>query len=259
MTPERFLSLHRVFTRHELIDSDPKRAVATVERTLTRWRAEGRIEPVKRGLYVRLDGAGDLLPDFALIAARLAPDAAAAYHTALEVFGCAQSAFERFSCVTWSRVKAVAFRGRRIVPVRPRAALRTDGGEPWIERREHDGLVLRVTSIERTIVDVLDRPDISGGIEEVWRSLRSVPAIDPVALLAYVHRLGSARVAARVGYYLDSRREELAVPESTLRSLREMAPLQPVFMERRLGGECEPRWRVIVPRELTEPSRGLNN
>jgi len=257
-TPDQFLTSHRVFTRAELLAADPHRSVGTVDRTLTRWRAEGRIEPVKRGLYVRLEPGGGSLPDAALLAARMAPDAAAAWHTALEVHGCAQSLFERFTFVTWSKAKALAWQGRRFVPVRPRAALEEDGGEPWIEVHERDGQTLRVTSIERTIVDGLDRPQLAGGSEEIWRSLDEVPAIDPAALLAYVERLGSSKVAARVGYWLDTRREELALPAATLTALQEMLPQRPVFMDRRLGGRLDARWRVIVPGEFADPHAGID-
>ena len=227
--------------------------MATMDRTLARWRQQGRIEPVKRGLFVRL-GPGEALPDYAALAARMAPDAAAAYHTALEVHGCAQSLFERFHFVTWTRVKAVTYHGRKLVPVRPRAELAAEGGERWIETHERDGVELRVTSLERTAVDVLDRPDLAGGIEEVWRSLAGLPAIDPVALLDYVLALKSARVAARVGFFLESRREELAVPASTLVALQEMLPRHPVHMARALGGRLNSRWRLIVPGELAGPS-----
>ena len=39
---------------------------------------------------------------------------------------------------------------------------------------ERAGMSLRVTNLERTFVDVLDRPLFSGGWEEVWRSLEAV-------------------------------------------------------------------------------------
>ncbi len=252
MLPDRFLTSHRVFTRAELLAALDGRSTATVDRTLTRWRQQGRIEPVKRGLFVRL-GPGEALPDYAALAARMAPDAAAAYHTALEVHGCAQSLFERFSFVTWTGVKAVTYRGRDLVPVRPRAQLAADGGDGWIETHERDGLELRVTSLERTAVDVLDRPDLAGGVEEVWRSLAGLPAIDPVALLDYVLVLGSARVASRVGFFLEIRREELAIPASTLAALQDLLPRHPVHMERALGGRLNRRWRLIVPSELAGP------
>jgi predicted transcriptional regulator of viral defense system len=254
MSPDRFLATHRVFTRAELLAALVGRSAATMDRTLARWRQQGRIEPVKRGLFVRL-GPGEALPDYAAIAARMAPDAAAAYHTALEVHGCAQSLFERFHFVTWTRVKAVTYHGRDLVPVRPRVQLAVDGSEGWIEVHERDGLELRVTSLERTAVDVLDRPDLAGGVEEVWRSLAGLPAIDPVALLEYVLALQSARVAARVGFFLETRREELAVPASTLAALQNLLPKYPVHMERALGGRLNRRWRVIVPSELAGPPK----
>jgi len=252
MQPDRFLTSHRVFTRAELLAALGGRSAATINRTLARWRQQGRIEPVKRGLFVRL-GPGEALPDYAALAARMAPDAAAAYHTALEVHGSAQSLFERFHFVTWTGVKAVTYHGRDLVPVRPRAPLAPDGGEGWIETVERDGLELRVTSLERTAVDVLDRPDLAGGVEEVWRSLAGLPAIDPVALLDYVLALKSARVAARVGFFLESRRDELAVPAYTLAALQDLLPRHPVHMERALGGRLNRRWRVIVPAELAGP------
>ena len=40
------------------------------------------------------------------------------------------------------------------------------------------GLAVRVTSLERTLVDVLDRTDLSGGWEEIWRSLEMVEFFD---------------------------------------------------------------------------------
>lgn len=196
---------------------------------------------------------GEPLPDCAVLAARMAPDAAAAYHTALEVHGCAQSLFERLYFVTWTGVKAVAYRGRRLVPVKPRAQLSADDGEGWIETLERDELELRVTNLERTAVDVLDRPDLAGGIEEVWRSLAALPAIDPVSLLDYVIVLDSARVAARVGFFMETRHEELAVPDSTLQSLQTLLPANPVYLDRTLGGRLNRRWRLIVPAELSGP------
>jgi predicted transcriptional regulator of viral defense system len=181
----------------------------------------------------------------------MAPDAAVAYHTALEVHGFAQSILERLTFITWTKTKPTSFQGREFVPVRPRAQLlAADRGERWIERAERAGIEIRVTSIERTVADVLDRPDLAGGAEEVWRSLSSVPALDPDPLEEYVALLGSKTLAARVGYFLDTRREELVVPSALLERLRARLPQSPVYLDRRRKGRLVPRWSLIVPREL---------
>jgi predicted transcriptional regulator of viral defense system len=261
MKPDSFLASHSLFTREELAEALHGRRPATIDAHLARWRRQGRILRVKNGVYVRSEAGGasqpSSLPDFVALASRMAPDAVTAYHTALEAHGFAQSLFERFTFVTRTRVKPVDFLGRRFVPVRPRAPLADHGGgAPWVELVDRAGLEARVTSVERTVVDVLDRPSISGGAEEVWRSLASVPAVDPEPLLGYVRALGSHTVAARVGYFLDVRGDELAVPGVTLDELESMRPRQAVYLDRSLGGRLISRWNLIVPDELVGRAAG---
>jgi len=254
MKPEHFLASHPVFTRNELAASLGGRVASTIGSHLDRWRRQGRIVRVKRGVFVRVDpGAHSNGPtvDLIAVASRLAPDAAIAYHTALEVHGHAQSVFERLTFVTWTKASQVTFEGRRFVPVRPRAPLGVDGrGERWIERAERSGTEIRVTTLERSLVDVLDRPRLAGGLDEVWRSLQTIPAVDPGALEEYVITLGSRTLAVKVGFFLESRREELAVPERLLDRLGEFAPRSPVYMDNNRRGRLQSRWRLVVPVEL---------
>lgn len=255
MKPDFFLANHCLFTREELTAALPGRATATLDAHLARWQRQGRIARVKQGLYLRQEPAGSgapaASPDFVALAARMAPDAAAAYHTALEAHGCAQSVFERLTFVTWTRTRSVEFMGCLLVPVRPRAPLRArGGGEAWIERLDRAQLEVRVTSLERTVADVLDRPSLAGGVEEVWRSLLAVPALDPEALLDYVETLENRTLVARVGFFLETRRAELAVPERLLERLHDRAPRHPVYLDRVRGGTLNRRWRLIVPDAL---------
>lgn len=260
MKPEQFLTTHPVFTRTELeaVLRSRGRAPATVDSHLARWTSQGRIARAKRGVFVRVDdqeqGASPLV-DLVALASRMAPDAAVAYHTALEAHGLAQSLFERLFFVTWTKAKPSDFAGRRFVPVRPRAPLLAAGqGEPWVERMDRSGLEIRVTSLERTLADVLDRPELSGGLEEAWRSLSSLPAVDPAALEDYVRLLGNRTLAAKVGLFLETHQEQLAVPAALFERLRSMAPRTPVAMDRRRGGTLVARWRLIVPTGILEDS-----
>lgn len=63
------------------------------------------------------------------------------------------------------------------------------------------GVDLRVTSLERTLVDVLDRPDLSGSWEEIWRSLESIEFFDLDQVITYALLLGNATTAAKVGFF----------------------------------------------------------
>lgn len=261
MKPDHFLASRSLFTREELSEALHGRRSSTIDAHLARWRRQGRVLRVKNGVYVRSvssDGiAGGPTPDFIALASRMALDATVSYHTALEAHGCAQSLFDHLTFTTWTRAKPVEFMGRRIAPVRPRAPLlEHNGGEEWIETLDRAGLEVRVTSLERTAVDVLDRPALSGGVEEVWRSLQNLPAIDPASLVEYVRVLDNRTLASRVGFFLENRREELAVPSSTLDELQRLLPRHPVHLDRALGGRLNTRWRLIVPTGLIESHEG---
>jgi predicted transcriptional regulator of viral defense system len=176
-----------------------------------------------------------------------------AYHTALEAHGYAQSVFERLFFLTQHKVKAVTFRGRGFVPVAPPQVLQrkrlSDTSTVELERR---GLTFRATSVERTAVDVLDRPDLAGGLEEVWRSLAAVPLLDLRVVVEYVRLRGLATLAAKVGLFLERHSEHFSVPARVLDELQSLRPRAPHYLDRSRRGKLVPAWNLIVPTALHE-------
>jgi predicted transcriptional regulator of viral defense system len=115
---------------------------------------------------------------------------------------------------------------------------------------------VRVTSLERTLVDVLDRPHLAGTWEEIWRSLESMAYLDLDQVVAYTLLLGNGTTTAKVGFFLEQHREVFMVKEAHLQPLRQHRPRMPHYVERRDGrsGRLAPAWNVIVPREVSERS-----
>ena len=254
MTPARFLTTHTLFTREEfsqaLGERGRKRAPSTLSSHLSRWQRQGRIVRVKRGLYLRREPTDEAV-DYLTLAAKMAPDAALAYHTALESHGLAQSYFETFYFATWTKTKPMSFQGRRFTPVRPPATLQHRApADAWVEEIERRGLGVHVTTLERTVADVLDRPHLSGGLEEAWRSCSSVQGLDLRELESYVRTVGSRVLAAKVGLFLDRHQEVLAVSRALLERLRELTPEVPVYMERGRPGKVVRDWNLVAPAEL---------
>jgi predicted transcriptional regulator of viral defense system len=95
-----------------------------------------------------------------------------------------------------------------------------------------------VTTLERTLVDVLDRPRHGGRWEEIWRSLESVEFFDVDVVTDYVFKLDSAVAVAKVGFYLEQHREELMVLE---RGVRE-------------PGKLLSRWNLVVSERVLNRS-----
>ena len=107
-----------------------------------------------------------------------------------------------------------------------------------------------MTTLERTLADVLDRPELSGGLEEVWRSCASIHGLDLGELESYVRVVGSRVLAAKVGLFLDRHRNVLAVSEAQLDRLRALGPEVPVYMERGRPGKVVREWNLVAPVEL---------
>ena len=255
MKPAEFLYTHALFSREELVAAMQQSgltAPATLTKHLQTWRRNGRLQVVRRGVYLRLaarQSAADVSVDPLALASRLAPDAALAYHTALEALGYAQSAFERLYFVTWTKTRPLRFQDRDYVPVRPRAALRR-ANKLFVVRLERAGVEVRATSLERTMVDVLDRPDLAGGMEEVWRSLGSVEALDFAALARYAELVARPLLTARLGYVLEANAPRWLTPSKFLAALEAKRPAGPVYMDRRQPGRLVRRWNLVVPPDM---------
>lgn len=255
MKPAEFFHTHALFRREEFTRSlglSGSRAPATLTKHLQTWRRDGRLYAVRRGVYLRL-GPGqkpaEVSVDPLALASRLAPDAALAYHTALEALGHAQSAFERLFFVTWSKTRAMRFQDREYVPVRPRAPL-SRAKEAFLVRLERAGMEVRATSLERTVVDVLDRPDLAGGMEEVWRSLGSVEALDFAPLTRYANLVARPLLTARLGYVLETHARRWLTPPKLLAALEAKRPRGPVYLDRRQPGRLVRRWNLVVPPDM---------
>lgn len=85
-----------------------------------------------------------------------------------------------------------------------------------VKTLERAGLPVRVTSLERTLVDALDQPDLGGGWEEIWRSLETIEFFDLDGVVQYTLLLDNATTAAKVGFFLGQHKETLMVESPTL-------------------------------------------
>jgi predicted transcriptional regulator of viral defense system len=123
---------------------------------------------------------------------------------------------------------------------------------PGVRQVDRAGLSIRVTSLERTLVDVLDRPDLSGGWEEIWRSLETIEYFDLDEIVAYARLLDNATTAAKVGFFLDQNRNRLSVSDAHLEPLLRLRPKHPTYLERgkKGHGSLVKTWNLIVPDEV---------
>ena len=249
-----FFETHPVFRHEEFLAAHTSggRSPLTSNNLLARHLSSGRLLRVRRGLYAAVPRGvdpGQATVDPYLVASHLTEDAVVAYHAALQFMGKSYSVWRRFHYLTHKRAKAFSFRDLEFVPVQTPQTVRSlkewGGG---VSEVAHAGGRVRVTTMERTMVDVLDRPDKCGSWEEIWRSLEMVEFFDLDVVIAYASALGSSLTVARVGFFLDQHREALMVEERHLDMLQAHAPRQPRYLDgTRKSGKLMTRWNLVVP------------
>jgi predicted transcriptional regulator of viral defense system len=165
------------------------------------------IKRVKRGLYAILPpadwqkgtGAGINRYWAAANAVRGEPYYLA-YYTAMELHDLTQHPLRTVFVAVVKQHRDLMFGAVpiRFVTVTPRKFF---GQE---DRRTADGHVVKVAQLERTFLDCADRPELCGGLEELFRGfVRRRLDLDDDRLIRFVHRLGKPVVTKRLGFLLE--------------------------------------------------------
>jgi predicted transcriptional regulator of viral defense system len=258
-----FFRTHPVFTVEDFagfLSSDGTHNVRTQESLLSYHVKAGNIVRVRRGLYASIPpGASpEKFPiDPYLIAARISKDAILAYHTALEVHGKAYSVYEHFTYLVGKPMPLITFRSHLFKGVRfPKALLRRKAESFDVMEADRSGMAICITGLERTFVDVLNRPELSGSWEEIWRSLETVEYFDLDKVTEYTLLLDNATTAAKVGFFLEQHRDSLMVEDDHLKTFQDFRPRRPHYIERsrRQSGRFVSAWNLVVPEEIISRS-----
>ena len=265
MKHDVFFRKHPVFTGEELsnhLSSHGKVGGRAQEALLAYHQKAGRVLRIRRGLYAVIPPGAD--PDSYpvdpfLIASKLTPDAILSHHTALEFHGKAYSVHTHFTYSASRPSRPLTFRSHVFHGTKfPQALLRAGKVHFAVSIAERSSQSLRVATLERTLVDVLDRPELSGSWEEIWRSLESIEFFDLEKVVQYALLLGNATTGAKVGFFLEQHREPLMVEDRHLKSLHDMRPRQPHYLDRarRKSVRLVSEWNLVVPMEVLERSWG---
>ena len=260
---DTFLDRSPVFTGAELaayLEDCGHVGARTKERFLAHHRAKGRVIRLRRGLYAVVPRNAD--PDSMwvhpyLVAPKLTPDAVLSHHSALDFHGEAHSVW---SHVIYSASRPLPplelggnlYRGARF----PKALTATGDEHSGVKVESFVAATVRVASLERTLVDVLAVPDLAGGWEEIWRSFYWVESLNIGRVVDYTLLLDNATTCAKVGFFLEQHRDLWAVTDHHLERLRDRAPRQPHYLERRKRqpGIVAKGWNLVVPPDVLNQS-----
>lgn len=210
---------------------------------------KGWVDRLEQGSYmiVPLQAGVDRVwsEDALAVGAFLAPDAAGAYWTAVRHWDWTT---QLPRVVTFMTPRRRFNKSPTVLGVRYRFVLVREERLFGVSQAFEGGLRVRVTDRERTVVDMMDRPDLCGGIAEVIDALRTAwRDVDHERLLGYVDRFGSGTVPKRLGFLIEHLELELARAEwlEDLRS-RISSGMSPLVRGGPATGPYLRRWNLRI-------------
>lgn len=252
-----FFSANPVFRREDYAAAvGREKADKVVTSMLAQHLRAGNIRRVARGVFATVPPHGDPKTwsvDRFLAASRLRRDAVIAYHSALELHGCAYTDAPDVQAISSSApllFETPDFTCRFVkLP---------DGFDHHrdVAATDRAGLMLNVTTLERTVVDCFDRPDLAGGAEELINSLALVERLRPEPLLRQAQSLGNAAACGALGWWLERERARLGISDKALSVLRTLKPKHPQYVLGAKAGDARSvaAWNILVPAELAATS-----
>jgi predicted transcriptional regulator of viral defense system len=177
----------------------------TANSLLTNYKKRGFIESVKRNLYVAISlETMQSLPNRYRIASHITNGAYISHHSALEYYGCANQVFYMVFVSGEKRFAAFEHDDVTYSYIAPRI----DAGIVV----QHDGV--KLTDIERTVLDSINDFERIAGLEEVLRCLELIPHINEDKLFEYLERYNKQFLYQKTGYILSHFKKELRLSDS---------------------------------------------
>lgn len=250
-----FFSAHPVFRREDYAAAVGRRADdKVVTAMLTQHLKAGNIKRLTRGVFASVPPHGEAAAwavDRFLAASRLRRDAIIAYHSALELHGCAYTDMPDVQALSDQAPSVIETPDFACRFVRVPAGFERPRDITAIDRV---GLTVKLTSLERTIVDCFNRPDLAGGGEELMNSLALVARVRAGQLVQQAEALGNASACGALGWWLEREQVRLGVPAAALTALRQMKPkhAQYVLAAKPGAARSVAEWSILVPAELAD-------
>jgi predicted transcriptional regulator of viral defense system len=220
----------------------------------------GKLQTVRKGLYTvlsPLEQTEKHEPDKLLVASKIRKEYYLGFHTALEYYGCAYSAFnEAYTCIQ-SKDRFDPFHYKRFIfkPVFVRDVT------SQIVEKSYGRNIIKVSNKERTFIECVDKVRYAGGWEECIKSLEGLGGIDIGKLISLTLDQERKALPRRVGYVLELLRDRSPfyehVNDSTLNKMKAEIEGPPQYLARGKKGDLNRRWNLYIPEGLEEELRGI--
>lgn len=243
----------RLYSKRVITTEDVKAVLGGAHKSadyITNLRQKGYLQKIRRGVYAIKppDTIGEeYRPDKYLVASKLKEEYFLSYHTALELHGVAQSAYNE----VWITVK----KGTRNFSYQD-IDYRFTTSEHYfgIGCKNYQGNTVTVSDREKTLLDCIRRTGRAGGLGELVQSINNYPAVAWDKLLDYLERIDEKKLYQKTGLILE--KTALNPPADVLEEIKDGVGKKTYYLNENKTSSYNKRWNLMVPKNFKELMRG---
>lgn len=208
---------------------------------LNRYQKRGQVARVRRGLYISISPVdGQPTADRFQIASKVRPGAYVAYHSAFEYHGYYNQVTNVVNVAVPSPFKPFTFDFLEYQPAH-------DSGNFGVTQAANG---VRVTDVERTVLDGIDGFAKGMGLDELDECLSLVVALSEERLLQYLGSYGKQFLYQKAGFFLSPRQKEFGLSDEFFNVCQnEMGASKRYLVEPTQNTKAvyDSSWRLVVP------------
>lgn len=179
------------------------------------------------------------------IASHLSETACVAYHSAMEYHGLGHQMFNEVSVITPYAFKTFGFEG--LTYIRRQPTIDEGVMTPMMDSK------VRVTDMERTVIDCIDRIKYAGGLEELLNNLSSIAYVDEDKLQRYLLDYGKAYLYQKTGWLLSMFKKQMRLSSGFFRRCKANIGQSTRYLtDASENTVYEAEWRLCVPADLSD-------
>ena len=210
--------------------------------TLNRWKKAGLVYKIRRDLYCMKNPVGNIPAAHKFeIACRISNSSFLSHHSALEFHGLGH---QIFNVVMVSA--ETTFRSFDFDECDYQSYTTKIGMDGVITSRVNPDV--RVTNLERTFVDCIDRVGRAGGAEELFHCLEGIYMLDVEKLKRYLELYDKAHLYQKVGYVLERLKDQIGIQSDIIELCREKGKVAVANFS--ANEKCEvfvKEWNLYIP------------
>lgn len=217
---------------------------------IKRLMKEGMVAKIRNNMYTCISGeTGAPVANRFQIASRITPTSYVSHHTAMEYYGITDQVYYDVYVSSETSFREFEFDGYtyRYVASKDMEGVETlalSGG-------------IRITNIERTLVDSVKDMDKIAGIEEVIQDIESMKRMQEKRVLKYLDLLSNQFLYQKMGFLLSKNKEQMGLSDEFFDICKSQIGKSKRYLTRDMSsGRYVNEWKLVIPENICKLKNG---